>query len=116
MQLLPHLAGPVDAVVSGVHPSDRLLQRLVAEAARTGPAVLGGAVAGRGDLQHATDRLDPEAIPMGVDIADYLCERRSSSAPKKAAAVFKISLARRSSLFSRSSSAIRERSPPDEPG
>ena len=61
---------------------------------RAAPAgALCGVVAGRGDLQHTTDRLDPEAVPMSVHVADYLCERRSSSAPKKAAAVFKISFA-----------------------
>src|SRR5579875_3431632 len=60
----------------------------------------------------APDRLDPPAetvglpVLVGVDEADYLFRGRSSSALKKAAAAFRISLARRSSRFSRSSSAI----------
>jgi hypothetical protein len=39
-----------------------------------------------------------------VDVGGHRDDRRSSSAPKKAAALFKISLARRSSRFSFSSS------------
>ena len=48
--------------------------------------------------------------------ATISCCWRSSSAPKKAAAAFKISLARRSSLISRSSSFIRARSSVVSPG
>ena len=90
VELAPHLAGPVDAVVGGMDPSNRRLHGLVAEVTLARLAPLGGVVAGWGDLQHTTDRLDPETVPMSVHVADYLCERRSSSAPKKAAAVFKI--------------------------
>ena len=58
---------------------------------------------------HPADRLDPEPVPVGIDEGDHLVGRRSSSAPKKAAADFRISLARRSSRFSRSS--VFSRSP-----
>jgi len=44
---------------------------------------------------------------MHVDELDYLGSRGSNSRAKKAEAAFKISLARRSSRFSRSNSAIR---------
>ena len=53
------------------------------------------------------DRLDPETVPMGVDERDYFFGRRSSSAPKKAAALLRISLARRNSRFSRSKATRR---------
>ena len=66
--------------------------------------LLMGVVGVRGDLaavlgEHPADRLDPETPPVSVDEGDYLCDWRSSSAPKKVAAAFKISFARRSSLI-----------------
>ena len=78
---------------------------------------LGGVVGARGDLdagvlQDGADRLDPEPVAVLVDVVDqhrgghlYLILRSSSAAAKKAALVFRISLARRSSRTSRSSSA-----------
>ena len=57
-------------------------------------------VGGRGDLQGLADRLDPEPLPVSVDERSYFGCRRSSSAPKKIAADFSISFARRSSRFS----------------
>jgi hypothetical protein len=57
--------------------------------------------------------LDPEprtfhdAVAVGVDELHYLRDWWSSSAPKKGAARFSISFARRSSRFSCSKSAIR---------
>src|SRR5690606_10191697 len=60
--------------------------------------------------QHPADRLDPEAVAMVVDERDQRLDWRSSSAPKKADAALRISFARRSSLFSRSSCLIRSRS------
>jgi hypothetical protein len=72
--------------------------------------VAGGVVGGGGDRQHPADRLDPEPVPVLVDGGDHLLGRRSSSAPKSAAADFRISLARRSSRFSRSSVFSRSRS------
>ena len=58
----------------------------------------------RGDRQHAADRLDPVRLPMLVDERHHHFARRSSSAwAKNADAFFRISLARFSSKFSRSS-------------
>src|SRR5918995_5910857 len=85
---------------------DRSQPLLVAHPPPAWPTRLRRVVGGRGDVQHLADRLDPEPPPVPVDVGDHFLRGRSSSAPKKAAAVFKISLARRSSLFSRSSSTI----------
>ena len=69
-----------------------------------------GVIGARGDrhvvpTEHPADRLDPEAIPIGVDVGDDQRSLRSSSAAaKNAEAVFRISFARRSSAFSRRSS------------
>jgi hypothetical protein len=65
--------------------------------------VTGGVVGGWGDRQQLADRLDPEPVLVGVNVGEHLGGRRSSSAPKKAAADFTISVARRTSRFSRSS-------------
>src|SRR5262249_47210677 len=73
-------------------------------------------VGGGGDLQDLAYRLDPELPPVLVDVADHLARRPSSSAAKKADALFRISFARRSSRFSFSSSAIRRRSSVVTPG
>ena len=110
---LPQLAGTVDPVV--------VLPQLAVScgpsaASRCGPGRrwpgLGRVVGARSDLhlrrgRMVHDRLDPEARAVGVDERDYLLCWRSSSAPKKLAARFRISLARFSSRFSCSSSAIR---------
>lgn len=56
-----------------------------------------------GNLQTFADRLDPISITVLIDVGSYDSSLRSSSAcAKKALAVRRISLARRSSLFSRS--------------
>src|SRR5690606_25047303 len=68
-------------------------------------------VGGWSDRQHARDRLDSILLPVLVDEGHHhLCLRSSSAWAKKAAAFRRISLARRSSRFSRSSSLIRSRS------
>jgi hypothetical protein len=65
----------------------------------------------RGNLQDLADRLDPVHIPMAVDVGLQLLSRRSSSAwAKDALAVLRMSLARCSSLTSRSRALIRSRS------
>jgi hypothetical protein len=69
---------------------------------RPGPAP-GRPVSRRGELQRRADRLDPEAVPVGVDVGDHVLRRPSSSVAKKSDADRRISLARRSSNFSRSS-------------
>ena len=62
-------------------------------------------VGGRGDRQLSADRLDPEPVPMFVHEGGHFLGRRSSSAWAKYADAFrKISLARRSSRFSRRNS------------
>src|SRR5690606_19868103 len=64
-----------------------------------------------GDLQLSADRLDPESTFVVVDVLDHHLRRRSSSAwAKYADAVRRISLARLSSRFSRSSCFRRSRS------
>src|SRR5919198_3033757 len=73
-------------------------------------------VGGRGDRQQRADRLDPDPVPVGVDVGDHLLGRRSSSAAKKAEALFRTSLARRSSRFSRSRAFRRSRSSLVRPG
>src|ERR671910_3351782 len=110
------LASTVDAEVLGVDPADLGLQLLVTQRPGRGRPAAGGVVGGRGDRQHLADRLDPVTIPVLVDVDDHLVGRRSSSAPKKAAADFRISLARRSSRFSRSSDFSRWRSSLVSPG
>ncbi|NYF18563.1 hypothetical protein HDC37_003428 [Microbacterium sp. AK009] len=53
--------------------------------------------------EHPADRLDPESRPFPIDELNNQLEGRSSSAAKKADALFKIALARRNSAFSRRS-------------
>src|SRR3954463_9619875 len=65
----------------------------------------------RGDRQHPADRLDPVGLTMLVDEGNHDRNRRSSSAwAKYADAFLRISLAWRSSRFSRSRVLIRSRS------
>src|SRR5690606_41862054 len=74
-------------------------------------------VGGWSDRQHARDRLDSILLPVLVDEGlHHLCLRSSSAWAKKAAAFRRISLARRSSRFSRSRSLIRSRSVAVGPG
>lgn len=62
----------------------------------------------RGDLQGLAELLDPEGIAVLVDEVLQNLSRRSSSAwAKSALTSFRISLARRRSLTSRSNSFIR---------
>ncbi len=106
---LPDLAGPVDAVVVFPQLSHHRSHHGVALGPRRGLPVLELVVAARGHLQHAADELDPQTtarddvVAVGVDERGYFLCWRSSSAPKKLAALFKISLARLSSRFSCSS-------------
>jgi hypothetical protein len=104
-----------------VHGADPLQNERIAPRSGRGPAAFGRPVGARDDLQavlaqDSADRLDPEMLPVGVDVADQRCEGRSSSAAKKADAVFKIAFARRSSRTSRSSSRGRVRSSLLSPG
>jgi hypothetical protein len=114
VELGPDLRCPVHAEVLGVHPGDVGLELLVPHhPGRHGPA-LGGPVRRRGELQRGADRLDPEAVPVSVDVG--VRRRPSSSVAKKSDADRRISLARRSSKFSRSSCLSRSRSSVLRPG
>src|SRR5660397_109046 len=70
------------------------------QAARRGRAGLGGVIGRQGDRQHLAERLDPELLFAAVVEGSHFFYLRPSSSPKKAAAAFKISLARLSSRFS----------------
>src|SRR5690606_32447859 len=92
----PDLAGSADAEVRRMDPLDLAFEPLVALLAAGDAALLAHPVGRLGDRcpvlgQHATDRLDSEAVSILVDEgADQRCGR-SSSAAKKAEAAFKIS-------------------------
>ena len=118
---MPHLAGPIHPVVVRMHPPNLGQQLRVADHPVTRWAVLGRVVGARGDRaamlrQHPADRLDPELPTIDHIVAMLINEThergdgRSSSAAKKADAVFKIAFARRNSRFSRSNSTNRRRS------
>ena len=61
----------------------------------------------RSNCEDFADGLDSELLTVLIDVVDHHLCGRSSSAAKKAEALFKIALARRSSLFSCSSSEMR---------
>ena len=104
---MPHLAHAVDLEGVLVHRSDPILQSLVLlRSPRRWPRP-GGVVGGGGGRQGLADRLDPEGLTALTDVGRHRRCGRSSSAAKKAEADFRISLARRSSQFSRSSSLMR---------
>ena len=103
MQLAPYLAYPVDTEILLPHPLDLTAPpRIAQRPGRAAPGIacpgLVGMAGRRGNRQHLADWLDPESMPMRIDIPDHHLSLRSSSAwAKKAGAVFRISLARRSS-------------------
>src|SRR5690606_1247940 len=112
------LACAVDTEVGLVGDLDVLDELGVANRTRRGAPGLGGVVTARGDLdagvlQHRADRLDPDlatidhVVAMGVEVGHYLMVGRSSSAAKKAAEVFRMWFARRSSRTPCSRLAIR---------
>jgi hypothetical protein len=103
-QRMPDLAVAVHVVVRRVDPLDVGLELLVAARPRRGRPGLVVVVGGRGELQHLTDRLDPELLTVIVDERDHHRGGRSSSAwAKYADALRKMSFARRSSHTSRRS-------------
>lgn len=109
----PELADPIDAVVVLPQCDQLRGEDRVADGTRGRGAVLRGVVRARGHLQQRADGLDSErsafddVVCVRVDERDYFRCWRSSSAPKKLPARFRISFARRSSRFSCSSSRIR---------
>src|SRR5262252_617317 len=116
VQLPPDLLDPVDLEVLLAHTLDLDLELGVTQPAGRGRPRTCLIVGGGGDLQDLADRLDSELPPVLVDVAVHLARRPSSSAAKKADALFRISFARRSSRFSFSSSVIRRRSSEVTPG
>ena len=106
VQLGPDLVGSVDVEVLRPDPLDLDLQLLVPDPAGAQGPVAGGVVGGGSELQSGADRLDSPSTLPSIDVANYLFGRPSSSVAKKIEASFNISLARRSSLTSRSSSLI----------
>src|SRR5205085_1772194 len=120
--LLPDFAWPIYAMVLVVDPTNDRAQDLVALSARRAAcriALLGFAaeIRRRGDRQDLADRLDPIGRAVLVDEGDHHFGRRSSSAcAKNADALRRISFARLSSKFSRSSCFSRARSSVVRPG
>ena len=105
---LPELVGPVDLAVGAPEHEQDVLQEGVSERPSRGLALLGRVVGARGHLQRPADGLDPVLASVFVDERHHHRGGRSSSAwAKYADALRKISLARRSSLTSCSSSLIR---------
>lgn len=111
-KLTPDLAHAVDTPVLFEDTPDLRLQRRVAPGTlrlpiRIGPLRQVIVIGGRGDRQNLANRLDPMLTTMIVDEPDHHFDRRSSSAiAKYALALRKISLAWRSSRFSRSSAFV----------
>src|ERR1019366_4600412 len=82
----PELADAIDAEVGGMDPADLELQLRVAQGSgRRWPGAV-SVIARRGDCQDLADRLRPEPGPGGPGVPAPFEARRSSSAPKKAAA------------------------------
>jgi len=86
-QLPPHLAGAVDAVVLLIDAADLAGQLLIAQGPRARGPRPRRVVGRRGDRQYGADRLDPEALRVLLDEGAHRLPRRSSSAPKKGAAL-----------------------------
>ena len=116
LQLVPDLPYTVDLVVVLPDPADLFLKDIIVALSRwdTEVIILSSlllVLGRRSDRQHAADRLDSVLLAV---VVDELCHRfgwRTSSAWAKYALAFrKISFARLSSRFSRSSSFIRCRS------
>src|ERR1019366_6325359 len=109
-QLGPDFVRPVDPEVLVPDPLDLGRQLLVPDRPGRGRSGAGRVVGGRGELQHPADRLNSPAFPVVGNELHGLGGLGSSSRAKKREAALRISLARRSSRFSRSSSRIRSRS------
>ena len=117
-ELSPDLVGPIDLHVGFPDALDLGRRCLVALNMCTAP--LGVAPKGcvpsisrRGDLQNSADRLNPVGVAVLVDeVPQDLNRRWGSACAKNVLASLRISLARRSSLTSRSSSFTRCASDP----
>ena len=113
---LPELADTVDAVVRVPERHQLRDEDRVTDRPGRRPTVFRRVVRARSHLQQAADGLDSkratfdDVVLVRVDERDYFRCWRSSSAPKKDAARFKISFARRNSRTSCSSSRTRRAS------
>ena len=88
MQLAPHLAHSVDTGIVLMNPGNLGLQLLIAHCSGAAPAAAMGVVPARGDLhpvlaEHPADRLDAEAVTVGLDVAHKRGEGRSSPGREK---------------------------------
>ena len=96
MGRLGELAAPIDRVVLLPEPFELGSEGGVADGPGRRWPGLGVVVGGGGDLQLRTDRLDSPltptglAVAVGVDEGNYFVRRRSSSAPKKLAAAWRM--------------------------
>ena len=112
-ELPPDLLCAIDLHIEMPNPFNLRQQDVIALgacAAQLGLPLMGSmaAIRRRGHLQDRAGGLDPEAFSVTIDERPYGFSRRSSSAcAKKALASFKISLARRNFLFSRSNALMR---------
>src|SRR5262245_56819800 len=112
-QLPPDFAHAIDSEVVIEDPAYLGLQGGVTLGSRRSLGRIGtpgdmSVISRRGDRQDSADRLDPMRLAMIVDEGDHGLNRRSSSAwAKYADALRRISLACRSSRFSRSSAFNR---------
>src|SRR5258708_39155356 len=114
--LLPDLRRAVDLHVGLPDTLDLRPQALITYCTGTAPRRIAklhsmAPVARRGNPRDLADRLDPEGVALLIDEGLQDLRRRSSSAwAKNALASFRMSLARRSSLTSRSNALRRSRS------
>jgi hypothetical protein len=107
VQLGMHLSDSVNAVVALVDSANLLDHHRIADRSSRQRPGLRRVVGNWDDRQLCADRLDHQPVPMRIDELDHLLCGRSSSAAKKADAVFKIAFERRNSRFSRSNSRMR---------
>lgn len=124
-ELPPDLLCAIDLHIEMPNPFNLRQQDVIALgacAAQLGLPLMGSmaAIRRRGHLQDRAGGLYPEAFSVTIDECPYGFCRRSTYLPtaactKKALASFKISLARRNSLFSRSNALIRSCSSPVTP-
>src|ERR1700730_12718444 len=122
LQLPPDLAHAVDTEVLLEPPPNLLNQGVIPPRPRRQSGRIGAPgdmrMVGRwGDRQHPADRLDPVRPAVIVDEGDHgLCRRSSSAWAKYALALRRISLAWRSSRFSRSRALSLAAMSPVRPG
>jgi len=106
-QVMPDLVGAVDRKVLFPYTQDLRLEFRIPDRSRGRRPLLRRVIRRWGDAKHLGDRLDSPTqltaapILVFVDEPEHFFDWRSSSAPKKRTAAFRISFARRNSAFSR---------------